>query len=101
DYVFEGAKSIPYEINDEVNPISVYGQSKAEGEKLVHEILPQVCIARTSWLFGANERYFPNAILNAAEAGKKLSSVVDKKSLPTYHRDLLRAIVKLCTAGAR
>jgi len=101
DYVFDGAKSTPYETNDEIHPISVYGQSKAEGEKLVHEILPQACIARTSWLFGANERCFPNAILNAAEAGKKLSVVDDQIGRPTYNRDLARAIVKLCTAGAR
>src|SRR5215467_6433354 len=101
DYVFDGAKPTAYETNDEMNPISVYGQSKAEGEKLVREVLPQACIVRTSWLFGANGRCFPNTILNAAEAGKKLSVVDDQIGRPTYNRDLARAIIKLCKLGAQ
>lgn len=101
DYVFDGAKPIPYETNDEINPLSVYGQSKAEAERLVSEILPLACIVRTSWLFGANGRCFPNTILKAAEAGKKLSVVDDQIGRPTYNRDLARAIIKLCRAGAQ
>ena len=100
DYVFDGCKSVPYETNDEMNPISVYGQSKAEAEKLVHEILPQACVVRTSWLFGANGRCFPNTILNAAQAGKTLTVVDDQIGRPTYNRDLARAIIKLCRVGA-
>ena len=101
DYVFDGAQSLPYEINDEVNPLSVYGQSKADAERLVHEVLPHACILRTSWLFGANGRCFPNTILEAAGAGKKLSVVDDQIGRPTYNRDLARAIIKLCKAGAQ
>ena len=101
DYVFDGFKSVPYEINDEMNPLSVYGQSKADGERFVHEILPQACILRTSWLFGANGRCFPNTILQAVEAGKKLSVVDDQIGSPTYNRDLARAIIKLCRDGAQ
>jgi len=101
DYVFDGAKSVPYEINDEMNRFSVYGESKAEGERLVRGILPQACIVRTSWLFGANGRCFPNTILNAAGTGKKLSVVDDQMGRPTYNRDLARAIIKLCRAGAQ
>lgn len=100
DYVFDGTKSTPYETNDEMNPLSVYAHSKAEAEKLVHEILPQACIVRTSWLFGANGQCFPNTILNAAEAGKNLSVVSDQIGRPTYNRDLARAIIKLCRVGA-
>lgn len=101
DYVFDGCKSVPYETNDEMNPLSVYGQSKADAEKFVHEVLPQACIVRTSWLFGANGRCFPNSILDATEAGKKLSVVDDQIGGPTYNRDLARAIIKLCKAGAQ
>ena len=100
DYVFDGCKSVPYETNGEINPLSMYGHSKAEAEKSVHEIVPQACIVRTSWLFGANARCFPNTILSAAEAGKKLSVVNDQIGRPTYNRDLARAIIKLCRVGA-
>jgi dTDP-4-dehydrorhamnose reductase len=101
DYVFDGCKSAPYETNDEMNALSVYGQSKAEAERLVHEVLADACILRTSWLFGANGRCFPNTILEAAKAGKKLSVVDDQIGRPTYNRDLARAIIKLCRAGAQ
>jgi dTDP-4-dehydrorhamnose reductase len=101
DYVFDGAKSAPYEINDEMNLLSVYGQSKAEAERLVHGVLPHTCILRTSWLFGANGRCSPNTILGAAGAGKKLSVVDDQIGRPTYNRDLARTIIQPCRASAQ
>jgi dTDP-4-dehydrorhamnose reductase len=101
DYVFDGCKSVPYDTDDDLNPLSVYGQSKAEAESAVHEVLPHACIARTSWLFGANGRCFPNTILTAARKGRKLSVVDDEIGRPTYNRDLAQAIVKLCTTGAQ
>jgi dTDP-4-dehydrorhamnose reductase len=101
DYVFDGGKSVPYEVDDEVHPLNVYGETKAEGEKSVREALPQACILRTSWLFGTNGRCFPNSILEAAEASKKLSVIDDRIGRPTYNRDLARAIVKLCKGCAQ
>ena len=67
----------------------------------MREALPDACILRTSWLFGANGKCFPNSILEAAKAGKKLSVVDDQVGRPTYNRDLARAISKLCRAGAQ
>lgn len=101
DYVFDGSASVPYETNDEMNPLNVYGRSKAEAEKLVQEVLPQACILRTSWLFGVNGRCFPNTILDAAKTRKELSVVDDQIGRPTYNRDLARAIIKVCRTGAR
>ena len=101
DYVFDGRTSVPYDTYDDLNPLSVYGQSKADAERVVHEVLPHACIARTSWLFGANGRSFPNTILEAARKGRKLSVVDDEIGGPTYNRDLARAIVKLCTVGGQ
>src|SRR5579864_3577027 len=46
DYVFDGTKISPYEINDARNPKSVYGRSKAEAELRLLEILPEACIVR-------------------------------------------------------
>src|SRR5438128_1862899 len=40
DYVFEGTKGAPYEETDAINPLGVYGKSKAEGEAQVRQILP-------------------------------------------------------------
>src|SRR5580693_2456094 len=52
DYVFDGKKTTPYETGDARNPQSVYGRTKAEAEIRIVELMPDCCIARTSWLFG-------------------------------------------------
>ena len=101
DYVFDGSKGAPYEPSDPVCPINVYGRSKADAEKGVREILRDCCILRTSWLFGANDRCFPNTILALAQSEKKLRVVADQMGCPTYNRDLARVIVQLVRAGAR
>lgn len=101
DYVFDGSKSTPYEADDAVNPINVYGQSKAEAERRIREILPHCCILRTSWLFGAAGRCFPNTILEAAENGKTLRVVADQTGCPTFNRDLARTIIQLVRADAQ
>ncbi|HVS88629.1 MAG TPA: dTDP-4-dehydrorhamnose reductase [Candidatus Acidoferrum sp.] len=101
DYVFDGSKDTPYEPQDAVCPINAYGRSKAEAEKGIREILPSCCILRTSWLFGAVGRCFPNTILELARNQKKLRVVADQIGSPTFSRDLARAIVKLVQADAR
>jgi dTDP-4-dehydrorhamnose reductase len=100
DYVFDGSKNTPYEPQDAVSPINAYGRSKAEAEKGIREILPSCCILRTSWLFGAVCRCFPNTILELARSQKKLRVVADQIGSPTFNRDLARAIVKLVQADA-
>lgn len=100
DYVFDGSKSTPYEPEDAVGPINVYGCSKAEAEKGIREILPSCCILRTSWLFGAVGRCFPNTILELARGQKKLRVVADQIGCPTFNRDLARVIVQLVRANA-
>jgi len=67
DYVFDGSGTRPYQPDDPIAPINVYGESKARGEKAVQDNLENWCIARTSWLFGASGSSFPEKILRAAE----------------------------------
>jgi len=101
DYVFDGKKTTPYETSDMPKPINVYGRTKAAGEALVRAILPEACIARTSWLFGVAGKCFPNTILRVAKEQGKISVVADQDGAPTFNRDLARAIVHLCRCGAR
>lgn len=100
DYVFDGTKSAPYETDDLVCPINVYGESKAAAERRIREILPECCVVRTSWLFGAVGRCFPNKILELAETEKTLRVVADPVGNPTFNRDLARAIIQLVRSGA-
>ena len=96
DYVFDGKKSTPYETADRRNPQSVYGRSKAEAEIQLLEIAPDCCVARTSWLFGAGGKCFPDTILKLAASRPVLNVVNDQRGCPTYSVDLARAIVALC-----
>src|ERR1700681_958783 len=101
DYVFDGSKRSPYEITDARNPASVYGESKARAEERLIEILPNVCIARTSWLFGHGGKCFPATILKLASTRPEISVVNDQRGSPTFTRDLAGVLVQLCRASAQ
>jgi dTDP-4-dehydrorhamnose reductase len=101
DYVFDGTKASPYQTTDPRNPTSVYGESKARAEERLLEILPDVCIARTSWLFGHGGKCFPATILKLAATRPEISVVNDQRGSPTFTRDLAAALVRLCRASAR
>ena len=100
DYVFDGTNAKPYETTDPRNPINWYGHSKAEAERRVVEILPNACIVRTSWLFGAGGKCFPDTILRLGATRPQIEVVNDQRGSPTYTDDLALAIVQLCRAGA-
>jgi dTDP-4-dehydrorhamnose reductase len=100
DYVFDGTKKSPYDAGDGRNPQSVYGRSKAEAEVKLLGFLPDSCIARTSWLFGAGGKCFPDTILKLASTRPALDVVNDQRGCPTYSVDLARAIIQLCHKNA-
>jgi dTDP-4-dehydrorhamnose reductase len=100
DYVFDGKKASPYETNDARNPQSVYGRTKAEAEIRLLELMPDCCIARTSWLFGNGGKCFPDTILKLAGSRPALDVVDDQRGSPTYAVDLARAIIQLCRGNA-
>ena len=100
DYVFDGKKTTPYEIDDTRNPQSIYGHSKSEAEMRLLEILSSCCILRTSWLFGTGGKCFPDTILKLAAGRPVLDVVNDQRGCPTYVVDLARAIIQLCRKDA-
>ena len=100
DYVFDGTKTTPYTTDDPHSPRCVYGQSKAEAEVQLGQILPQCCIVRTSWLFGTGGKCFPDTILKLAATRPQLEVVGDQRGSPTYSVDLARALIQLCHQGA-
>lgn len=100
DYVFDGRKSTPYEVGDPLSPQSVYGKSKAEAEVAIRDLLPACCILRTSWVFGAGGKCFPDTILKLASTRSELEVVSDQRGCPTYTTDLARTIIQLCRLQA-
>jgi dTDP-4-dehydrorhamnose reductase len=100
DYVFDGKKTTPYETGDARNPQSMYGRTKAEAEIKLLELMPDCCIARTSWLFGTGGKCFPDTILKLAASRPALDVVDDQRGCPTYAVDLAQAITQLCRKNA-
>jgi dTDP-4-dehydrorhamnose reductase len=101
DYVFDGLNTRPYEIDDAIAPLNVYGASKAAGEAALRNSACAWCIGRTSWLFGVRGPSFPQKILQAAETRPELCVVNDQVGSPTYTRDLAGAIRDLVRKDAR
>jgi dTDP-4-dehydrorhamnose reductase len=101
DYVFDGAANRPYEPEDPIHPLNIYGASKAAGEKAVQEEAGHWLTARTSWLFGVARPSFPEKILRAADSQPQLKVVADQVGSPTYSRDLARVIRELVRADTR
>ena len=100
DYVFDGKKTSPYEVDDPRNPINVYGRSKADAEQRVADAVADCCIVRTSWLFGPDGKCFPDTILKLATSRPEMEVVSDQRGCPTYSLDLADAIIKLCKSNA-
>jgi dTDP-4-dehydrorhamnose reductase len=88
DYVFDGSKLDPYHEWDETNPTSVYGASKAAGEREVLAAGIGATIARTSWLCGQYGTNMVKTILRFAAERETLTFVDDQRGHPTFTADL-------------
>jgi dTDP-4-dehydrorhamnose reductase len=93
DYVFGGMGSRPYREEDKLEPNSVYGRTKAEGEKRLIAACPESVIIRTAWLYGKHGNNFVYTMLKLMKEREKIGVVADQKGSPTWALDLSRAIV--------
>lgn len=94
DYVFDGTKEGIYEPTDQVNPKSVYGDTKYRGEEEVRRN-PKHYITRVSWVFGINGKNFVRTMLNLSEKLDSLNIVDDQIGSPTYTVDLSKVLVDM------
>lgn len=88
DYVFDGQGNTPFEIDGNINPLSVYGKSNYEGELKVKEILDKYFIVRISWVFGANGNNFVKTMIKLGKERESINVVCDQVGSPTYTADL-------------
>jgi dTDP-4-dehydrorhamnose reductase len=95
DYVFDGTSTIAYLEADKVNPQSVYGSSKALGEKEASENNPESYILRTAWVYGEYGSNFPKVIAKKLRNNEELNVVNDQVGAPTWTFDLASAIIEI------
>lgn len=95
DYVFDGTKDGFYEVDDEPNPINIYGKTKLLGEQVVQKILDKYFIVRISWVFGEHGNNFVKTMLRLGKERKELNVVADQYGSPTYTADLAPLLVEM------
>lgn len=100
DYVYDGTKG-PYRESDTPNPVSEYGRSKLEGERLAQAVLPACVVARTSVVFGPHKKNFVTWLLGELRAGRGVRIVRDQRVNPTFAYDLAEQVLALMRADAR
>jgi dTDP-4-dehydrorhamnose reductase len=100
DYVFDGLATTPYAEYEPRHPVSAYGRTKAEGERLALETNPRTSIVRTAWLYGEHGPNFARTMLRLASERDEVSVVTDQIGQPTWTADLANQIVALLDADA-
>lgn len=96
DYVFDGQGTEPWKPDcKDYRPLSVYGQTKLEGELAVSETLEKFFIVRIAWVFGKNGNNFIKTMLKVGKNHDRLTVVNDQIGTPTYTLDLAVLLVDM------
>jgi dTDP-4-dehydrorhamnose reductase len=103
DFIFDGLDG-PYTEDAEPNPVSYYGWSKAEAEKIVKEKSDSWAILRTILVYGvADHMSRSNVVLwakGALEKGNSINVVDDQYRMPTLAEDLAEGCLLAATKKA-
>jgi dTDP-4-dehydrorhamnose reductase len=93
DFVFDGTSSTPYKTDAETNPLSVYGQTKRDGELAVlEETSGTAVVIRTSWLYSKTGSNFVKTMLRLMGERDELGIVADQFGSPTWANSLAKAV---------
>ena len=105
DYVFDGRRSTPYAEDDAPGPLSVYAESKLEGERRALAHGRPAFVFRVCGLFGVGPTVggrrpnFVDTMLRLARAGQPIRVVADQVLTPSYTRDLAPKVWRLLRRG--
>jgi dTDP-4-dehydrorhamnose reductase len=101
DYIFDGARTTPYDEADPTNPLNVYGKTKLAGEEAVRRSGVPHLIFRTSWVYATRGKNFLLTILRLATEREELKIVCDQTGSPTCARDIAVATSRILTGICR
>jgi dTDP-4-dehydrorhamnose reductase len=100
DFVFKGDKAKPLTEQDETMPISIYGQTKLDGEKAIESILKKFFVIRTGWLYSEYGNNFAKTMLRLGAEKEELKIIADQVGTPTYAIDLAVTILQIISSGS-
>jgi dTDP-4-dehydrorhamnose reductase len=83
DYVFDGSGTYARQESEGTGPLSVYGQTKLDGEKAIANSGCKHLIFRTSWVYAARGGNFAKTMLRLAQERDKLTVINDQYGAPT------------------
>ena len=83
DYVFDGSGTHARQEGEGTGPLSVYGQTKLDGEKAIVASGCKYLIFRTSWVYAARGGNFAKTMLRLAQERDKLTVINDQHGAPT------------------
>ncbi|OPY32514.1 MAG: dTDP-4-dehydrorhamnose reductase [Methanomassiliicoccales archaeon PtaU1.Bin124] len=97
DYVFNGLKGTEYYEFESPDPISVYGQTKLEGERCVMDADKHNLVCRVSVLYGWNslKDNFVTWAIKELRQGKEINLFEDQWVSPTYAPHCAEVLLKL------
>lgn len=98
DFVFKGDTISLLKEDDVAEPISVYGQTKLDGENAIIELLDKHVILRTSWLYSEFANNFVKTMLKLGSERDSLNIIADQIGSPTYAVDLANTIIDIIQA---
>lgn len=105
DFVFNGSQGFPYRSEQALDPLGVYGATKAEGERQAAALLPpdRLCVLRTSWVYGPVGHNFCLTMVRLhrqkAAAGESLKVIADQVGCPTATHTLAQACWQVIERG--
>jgi len=91
DYVYDGSKTGPYVEDDAPAPLSAYGRTKLEGDKVIMASGCAYLILRTTWVYDIRGKNFLRTVLRLAREKEELRMVGDQYGAPTWARGLAEA----------
>lgn len=92
DFVFNGHAGAPYRTDDKLDPLSVYGATKRDGEQEVLSVhKDKAAVVRTAWVYDSSGSNFVMTMLRLMQEKDSLGVVADQIGTPTYVHGLASA----------